>query len=343
MTWKTPKDLTLQMILDRYSVAELVVYQPLSEQALACCAEHGVRTMVQLRKAAQAEGGLRARFQCSTAEEEELMSLLAPPGIPAQWPALTDAKERIQQHYAHLSVRCRTALNGWVFEHTNPALALQYLVHSDLPFDHIRSVGAIALAELLPWRAQLRTIVPVAAVPITRKMLQSRQPFGLPQPERLEAVLNRSLQAFAKQVLHSKWYGKEREAVSYYAFGQLVRQCKAGSPLYHPAQIAIEGRLPGSALNKKKEVCKDLVIWPTPGGNCWNAERKSQHYPLAVMEWKANGEEFSAYDIKHLVALTTGCPGMLGLVVTFHAVRKNVFRVARILNGEVQYDWLEVR
>lgn len=343
LTWKTPVDLSLEMILDRYSIAGFAAYKPIGELALACCAEHGVQSMAQLRKASRMRGGLRERLQCATAVEEELMALLAPPGIPAQWPPMADARERIQQHYAHLSKRCRSALNHWIFQYTNPALALQYLVHSNMPLDRLRSVGASVITELQAWRAQLRTLLPAPSVQIERGLLQHRAPLGLPQPAALEVLLKQSLKAFAQDVLHSKWYGKEREAVSYYAFGQLVPLCKAGSPLYHPAQIAIEGRLPGSALNTKKEVCKDLVIWPTPGGNCWDAERKSKHFPLAVMEWKASGEEYSEYDIKHLVVLTTGCPGMLGLMVTFKVLEKNVFRVAHILNGEVQYDWLVVR
>lgn len=152
-----------------------------------------------------------------------------------------------------------------------------------------------------------------------------------------------SLTAFAEAILHTPWFGKEREAVSYYAFGFLAKACAPGSVLFDPGQIVLESRIPAGPLNKKKEVCKDLAIWPTPGGNCWDAQRRSVHVPLAVLEWKANSERFFAYDLEHLASLTTLHAGMLGFVVTFDAKKKGVLRAAKVLDGVVQEDWLEVR
>ena len=159
----------------------------------------------------------------------------------------------------------------------------------------------------------------------------------------MEALLRDTLTAFARTILDTPWFGKEREAVSYYAFGFLAKACRHDSLLFDTGQLAMEGRMPGGPLNTKKEVCKDLVIWPTPGSNCWNAERRSVNYPLVVMEWKADSAKFFPYDLEHLASLTTHAPGMLGIVVTFDARKKDVLRAAKVLNGVVEEEWLVVR
>jgi hypothetical protein len=159
----------------------------------------------------------------------------------------------------------------------------------------------------------------------------------------MESLLHATLSAFANNILHTPWYGKEREAVSHYAFNFLAKAAQPGTPFYDIGQLAMEGRMPGGPLNTKKQVCKDLVIWPAPGVNCWNEQREAVRYPLAVMEWKANSANLFEYDLEHLASLTTHVPGMLGIVVTFDARRKNVLRAAKVLNGDVAPDWLELR
>lgn len=159
----------------------------------------------------------------------------------------------------------------------------------------------------------------------------------------LEGILRETLTAFGRTVLHGPWYGKEREAVSYYAFGFLAKACTQDGLLSDPAQLAIEGRIPAGPLNKKKEVCKDLVIWAVAGKNCWDADRRSAHYPIAVMEWKANSDRLFPYDLEHLTSLTQMRQGMLGIAVTFDAKKKGLLRAAKVLNGTVEENWLEVR
>ncbi len=158
----------------------------------------------------------------------------------------------------------------------------------------------------------------------------------------LDVLLKESLTAFGHAIVGTTWFGKEREAVSYYAFSFLAKECRAGTALYDTGQIAMEGRMPGGPLNKKKQVCKDLVIWPTPGTNCWDEKRRAVHYPLAVMEWKANSGILFHYDLEHLASLTEHAPGMLGIVVTFDARKKDILRAAKVLNGAVEEGWLEV-
>ncbi len=159
----------------------------------------------------------------------------------------------------------------------------------------------------------------------------------------LSILLHRTLTTFANAILHSPWYGKEREAVSHYAFNFLAKTPQLGTSFYDVGQVAIEGRIPGGPLNTKKQVCKDLVIWPAPGRNCWDAQRRAVHYPLAVMEWKANSSELFAYDLEQLASLTLHVPEMLGIAVTFDAKRKGVLRAAKVERGSVNLDWLVVR
>lgn len=162
-------------------------------------------------------------------------------------------------------------------------------------------------------------------------------------PEVIASTLRETLIAFAHSILRTPWYGKEREAVSYYAFNVLAKATKPGTAFHDTGQLAMEGRMPGGPFNTKKQVCKDLVIWPAAGANCWNERRVAVHYPLAVMEWKANSSKLFPYDLEHLSSLTTHAPGMLGIAVTFDAKKKEVLRAAKVLNGVVEEDWLEVR
>jgi len=166
----------------------------------------------------------------------------------------------------------------------------------------------------------------------------------------LEPLLHSTLTAFARAILDTPWFGKEREAVSYYAFGFLAKACKPGTLLFDPGQLAIEGRIPGTRSHSKKQVCKDLVIWPAPGANCWDGPKKAVHAPLAIIEWKANSSTFFEEDITKMMEYTTSRhpgpdpgSGLLGIVVTFDAKKKGVLRAAKVLNGVVEREWLEAR
>ena len=159
--------------------------------------------------------------------------------------------------------------------------------------------------------------------------------------QHLEQTIKRTLSEFGSFIIDNQWYGKEREAVSYYAFGFLANACAPGTLFYDPAQIVLETRLPSGPLNKKKEVCKDLGIWSQPGGNCWNTERMSVNYPLVLVEWKANNASFNKYDVAHVKSLTEQAPQMLGIIVTFD-LHKKVFRGARVEGGVMTEGWLEV-
>ena len=162
------------------------------------------------------------------------------------------------------------------------------------------------------------------------------------QSQFLDSVIKQTLTAFGRAILDTPWFGKEREAVSYYAFGFLAKACEPGTLLHDPGQLAIEGRIPGTRSHSKKQVCKDLVIWRAPGANCWEGPNKAVHVPLAIIEWKADREAFYQEDIDKMVEYTTSYPGLLGIVVTFNSKKKTVLRAAKVMNGVVELDWLLV-
>lgn len=70
--------------------------------------------------------------------------------------------------------------------------------------------------------------------------------------------------------------------VSLFALGHLAQHCYPNGPL-RLTQMGIEvavPQLPGE--RKKKDVCKDLVIWPEDKMTCWNDKFDLCREPMAV-------------------------------------------------------------
>jgi hypothetical protein len=111
------------------------------------------------------------------------------------------------------------------------------------------------------------------------------------QIDELDDAIPESLRSFYADIADG-WCGREREAVSLFAFGHLARHCGPGK-LLSLAQVGIEvavRQLKRDEQHKRRgpTVCKDLVIWPEPAMTLWDAMGKRSHEPLAVMEWKVN-------------------------------------------------------
>ena len=158
----------------------------------------------------------------------------------------------------------------------------------------------------------------------------------------LDHIIRLSLTDFIEDIRQQPWRGKEREAISYYAFGHLVRYCRSRSILHDPSQIGIEVRVPKPArLGKKVAICKDLVIWPEPGMTCWNAAGETNNYPLAILEWKA--KQMSAYDVDWLCALSADNAQFIGYAVCLD-LRQHDYRLSctRVQNQDVQESWLMI-
>jgi hypothetical protein len=107
---------------------------------------------------------------------------------------------------------------------------------------------------------------------------------------KLDAVVGMSLRSFYRDIC-SGWCGRENEAVNLYTFGHLAKQVRPGSPLYDLTQIGIEVAVRQKPLEKfpgiVRTVRKDLVIWPVPRMNLFEAN-VPHNEPLAIMEWKVN-------------------------------------------------------
>lgn len=162
--------------------------------------------------------------------------------------------------------------------------------------------------------------------------------------EELEAIIRRSLTTFVHHVRDTGWWGKEREAVNYYAFGFLLKECAKDSVLFDPAQLVIESRVKQIDKPKSKnEVCKDLAIWAAPGQGCWDNARKSSQYPLAILEWKANTDKIFAYDRDWLLSFSTGKADFVGvcLSLNMHA-EPPTLNASLIRNGIECRGWLMI-
>jgi hypothetical protein len=121
----------------------------------------------------------------------------------------------------------------------------------------------------------------------------------LPCVPELDTIIERSLRLFYEDICTlPEWYGRENEMVNLYAWNHLAKQVGADTILRDACQIGIEvavQQLPKEVLLKwnpkvqrpKKDVRKDLVIWPSARMCLWK-DKESCNEPLAIMEWKVN-------------------------------------------------------
>jgi hypothetical protein len=161
----------------------------------------------------------------------------------------------------------------------------------------------------------------------------------------LQVVVERSLTAFMDHIQASGWWGKEREAVSFYAMGFLIKECQPGTALFDPAQVAIESRVRQvEAPDTKGEVCKDLAIWSAPGMNCWDKQGKSTRDPSLIMEWKMNRASIFPHDRDWLLAFSATRPSFTGVCVSLDMTMDRPALIASLIcDGKEEAGWLSVR
>ncbi len=168
--------------------------------------------------------------------------------------------------------------------------------------------------------------------------------------KQIDTIVRDSLTEFVADVFGSSWKGREREAVSLYAFGYLQRQIRKGGILRDPRQIGIEVTVPSKkSLNPKGRVCKDLVLWREPKMTCWNAGWEVINFPLVVMEWKvfrlpSSRPQISDRDVDWLRKYSAFCPSVfVGYTVSLDLLhRKFRISVTRIEGGSADDHWLEL-
>jgi hypothetical protein len=106
----------------------------------------------------------------------------------------------------------------------------------------------------------------------------------------LDTIIRKSLTQLVVDV-SSGWSGqREREIVSLFCFGYLAKAWP-GTFLSSPTQVAIECAVPQTASQRhlgKRQVCKDIVIWPNPRMTCWDPSRQPTARPTCIIEWKHN-------------------------------------------------------
>lgn len=166
-----------------------------------------------------------------------------------------------------------------------------------------------------------------------------------PRQRRLLDVLIRdSLTEFVESVSASSWRGREREAVSLFAFGHLVPRCGPGSILESPTQIGIEVAVPQHpGARAKRQVCKDLVLWPCSAMTCWDERGRPTRRPIAILEWKTQGRMAAAFDVEWLTRFSQTASSFVGYSLRFDRTAR-AFRLSctRIHAGNVTPDWLRL-
>jgi hypothetical protein len=128
----------------------------------------------------------------------------------------------------------------------------------------------------------------------------------------IENILIETFDEFMENIQKIKWVGREREAISLFAFEFLTEKCKQNTPLSSRSQISIESAVPQIRLteNSKLVVNKDLVIWSSPFQTVWDQNYTVSNHPIAIMEWKLisplnkgrdNDSKVTQNDIKWLI------------------------------------------
>jgi hypothetical protein len=160
----------------------------------------------------------------------------------------------------------------------------------------------------------------------------------------LDAVISRSLTGFVRDLAEGNWTGRrEREMVSLFVFGHLLREVAPGGFIHDTTQIGIEVPVPQVArsAHSKMQVCKDVVIWPKPLMTCWDTDGNPTVGPAAILEWKLDEE--SRRDIDWLQAFSKQHLHFIGYAVVARP-RSGAFILscARIENGRVAGNWLRL-
>ncbi len=167
----------------------------------------------------------------------------------------------------------------------------------------------------------------------------------------LDRGIRDSLTSFAQVALDPDWRGREREAISQYAFGHLLSCFDERMPFIHPGQIAIEACVPGlEGENPKGRVNKDLVVWASHrSAATWDESWKVARSPRCIIEWTfaRNGSRWLRaweYDINWLCAHTSKWRGCTGYAVALLRVPSEPrLLAARVANGHVNLGWLAIR
>ena len=163
----------------------------------------------------------------------------------------------------------------------------------------------------------------------------------------LVAIVGEAIVVVFGAVVRDGWRGREREAVSLFAFEFLVPHA-GGAALETASQIGIECAVPQVTDDGKRQVCKDLVIWPQPRMTVWDQQRRPTQVPRMILEWKVAGhpttskrtiEELLRADIAWLEKFTSRYPDTLGVAVGIRWGQPSLLRARRVMGGRAEVRW----
>lgn len=170
----------------------------------------------------------------------------------------------------------------------------------------------------------------------------------------IDIVVRSALSSLIDDVSAADWTGRrEREVVSLFCLGHLLRHCRPGAFLHDPAQIAIEVAVPqvprqtdltGKSASKA-QVCKDIVIWPRPRMTCWDTDGEPSVMPASIIEWKHDEGDVSAYDVGWLAEFSASTRAFVGYAVSTNRRSAGSFRLSctRVCQGQSEPEWLCIK
>lgn len=165
----------------------------------------------------------------------------------------------------------------------------------------------------------------------------------------LDNLIERSLRAFAVEVLHGDWSGRrEREAVSLFVLGYLLRETMPDSVLHDATQVGIEVPVPQveklrGTLRSKSQICKDIVMWPERRMTCWGPCGLPTVAPLCIIEWKHFVSRGLDENIRWLQSFTARYPECTGYaVLTEPPNSEHVVQCTRVAVDGTIPSWLVI-
>ena len=156
----------------------------------------------------------------------------------------------------------------------------------------------------------------------------------------LETSIRESVLSFATHLTETRWQGREHEAVSLFAFGFLQKHFE------NPTRIVIEGAVTQLGGRGKKQVCKDLVIWPEAGMNVWDDSWQLKNDPTCIIEWKVASKRNHKppccdADVDWLRLFSSMRPMFEGYAIAVDLHRRDfLIRVTRVMAGKICEGWL---
>ena len=165
-----------------------------------------------------------------------------------------------------------------------------------------------------------------------------------------DAIVEQSIKALSADARITNWQAKEHNWVSYFAFQHLLRHCRPEGVISHPGQIGIEVGVPqppdcGFAAQATR---RDLVIWPTTGMTCWDADWNPVHHPLAILERKVHRpgrkNRFVAHERRWLNSYCTWQQSVIAYAIEIDgSINPSTITCSRFLGSEERTDWLKVQ